>query len=533
MCCGTFVWSVRRYVAKPFRSTRMTEIRKPPSNDTFEKRAVATMSVLLRALPSRPMEPVANVMVYHYRNTRCARIRGRYSCSFSGGGARSFSNSTVTGESNDMDVRDTMEDPTRLDSSDGKKYRLDVAIVGAPNAGKSQLLNVLAGATIAAVSRKRHTTRSGILGAKTVLDGDGSKATQILFVDTPGYMRVARSGGGQNNSTMNSKHNGDGGNENDATRTHPKRSERVSADLELLSSAPREMKAVDYTLLVVDAARTLTDGYKETIVSLMLHALHAQGRDKDMDDGVDSRDSNGMTASLRDAIRNEKFGIVLNKIDLVRPKTKLLEIAEELGNAAESCIDQCLDQSESPIVLSPSSTPVAGDEEAPSSSPLELWKESLFPPIFYVSALDEDGTDDVLAHLVDLATPTKEWLFAADDVTGLSPLERVEEIIRVKLYRCLHREVPYQITQVNKVFNTDKDGVLVIHQDLVVKTKSHQRLVRGTSNQTLKRIADTARRDIAANFPQYKKVVLDLSVKLQKSQQQRPLQSGSVGSIRF
>lgn len=65
------------------------------------------------------------------------------------------------------------------------RKRLDVAIVGLPNAGKSQLLNSLVGTKVAAVSRKRHTTRSGILAARTI------ENTQIVFVDTPGFMHHA------------------------------------------------------------------------------------------------------------------------------------------------------------------------------------------------------------------------------------------------------------------------------------------------------------------------------------------------------
>mmetsp|Transcript_20966 Transcript_20966/g.24293 ORF Transcript_20966/g.24293 Transcript_20966/m.24293 type:complete len:183 (-) Transcript_20966:183-731(-) len=48
-----------------------------------------------------------------------------------------------------------------------KRKALHVAIVGPPNAGKSQLLNTITKQTISAVSRKRHTTRNGILATHT------------------------------------------------------------------------------------------------------------------------------------------------------------------------------------------------------------------------------------------------------------------------------------------------------------------------------------------------------------------------------
>ena len=60
------------------------------------------------------------------------------------------------------------------------------AIIGAPNAGKSTLLNALAGAKVSIVSHKVQTTRARIRAI--VIEGQ----SQIVFVDTPGIFKPRR-----------------------------------------------------------------------------------------------------------------------------------------------------------------------------------------------------------------------------------------------------------------------------------------------------------------------------------------------------
>jgi GTP-binding protein Era len=61
-----------------------------------------------------------------------------------------------------------------------------VAVLGAPNAGKSTLVNALVGQKVAIVSPKAQTTRARLMGI--ALEGD----TQILLIDTPGIFAPHR-----------------------------------------------------------------------------------------------------------------------------------------------------------------------------------------------------------------------------------------------------------------------------------------------------------------------------------------------------
>ena len=61
-----------------------------------------------------------------------------------------------------------------------------VALIGAPNAGKSTLINRLVGTKVSIVSRKVQTTRMLVRGI--VMEG----SSQIIFVDTPGIFAPKR-----------------------------------------------------------------------------------------------------------------------------------------------------------------------------------------------------------------------------------------------------------------------------------------------------------------------------------------------------
>jgi GTP-binding protein Era len=102
-----------------------------------------------------------------------------------------------------------------------------VAIIGAPNAGKSTLLNRLTGAKISIVTPKAQTTRARVLGI--LVRG----AAQILLVDTPGIFA-------------------------------PKR----RLDRAMVAAAWGGADEADFLLLIVDAKTGLTTGVKDIAARL-------------------------------------------------------------------------------------------------------------------------------------------------------------------------------------------------------------------------------------------------------------------------
>lgn len=102
-----------------------------------------------------------------------------------------------------------------------------IALIGAPNAGKSTLLNRLTGAKISIVTPKAQTTRARVLG---ILLRDEA---QIIFVDTPGIFA-------------------------------PKR----RLDRAMVAAAWDGAGEADYVLLLVDAKAGLTNAVREIITQV-------------------------------------------------------------------------------------------------------------------------------------------------------------------------------------------------------------------------------------------------------------------------
>jgi len=143
---------------------------------------------------------------------------------------------------------------------------------------------------------------------------------------------------------------------------------------------------------------------------------------------------------------------LLNKIDRVRPKEKLLDVISQLAERRE------------------------------------------FREILPISAEKGDNLDRLLA-ILPAYLPDSPPLFPEDMITDRSRDFHVAEIIREKLTLMLHQELPYGLTVQVERFERGERGV-TIHAVIWVERDSQKGIVVGKGGATLKRIGRAARLDL-------------------------------------
>jgi len=256
-----------------------------------------------------------------------------------------------------------------------------IAVIGAPNAGKSTLVNALVGAKVTIVSRKVQTTRIPVRGI--VVEG----TSQLVFLDTPGIFRPRR-----------------------------------RLDRAMVEAAWAGALDADIVVLLVDSLKGITEDVERILDRL------------------------GEARGLK--------VLVLNKVDRLADKSKLLTLTDELTKRVE------------------------------------------FERVFMVSALTGSGLKDLKSYLVEVAPPGP-WHYPPDELSDLTDRRLAAEITREKIYERLHEELPYSITVETTDWTTKRDGSVRIDQTIFVERESQRKIVLGKGGATVKQISMEARKELA------------------------------------
>ena len=135
-----------------------------------------------------------------------------------------------------------------------------------------------------------------------------------------------------------------------------------------------------------------------------------------------------------------------------------------------------------------------------------------FKEIIPLSALKDINIDELIKTLKKYL-PDNIKYFPPNDITSTSLEFRVSEIVREKVLRLTHDEVPHSVTCVTEEY-IDKDNKVIISVVIIVDKDSIKSIIIGKNGLMLKEIGTKARIDIEQMTG--KKVYLNLFVKVIK-----------------
>uniref|UniRef100_A0A8C6VDG3 GTPase Era, mitochondrial n=1 Tax=Naja naja TaxID=35670 RepID=A0A8C6VDG3_NAJNA len=330
---------------------------------------------------------------------------------------------------------------------------LRVAIIGAPNAGKSTLSNQLLGRKILPVSSKVHTTRCNAQGVITAED------TQLIILDTPGLTTAAKG-------------------------------KRHNLEKTMLSDPFDSLNDADLVLVLVDVSDRHTR-----------HQLHPQV--------LCCLKQFPQVPSL---LVLNKVDLVKRKGLLLELVVELTEGAfggKRLG--IRSLYRPPKSTPAEPVGKGPGLASAKEDKTPENSKAQKGWPG--FREIFMLAALQEEEVDTLKKYLLSQAQPGP-WEYHSDVLTSQSPQEICANLIRARLLEHLPHEVPYLVTQKTALWEEGPAGELQIVQNLEVPKERYVKMLIGQQGQVISKIATEAGYDLMNAF--LCEVQLKLSVQLKE-----------------
>ena len=204
----------------------------------------------------------------------------------------------------------------------------------------------------------------------------------------------------------------------------------------IVDNASRQLGQADLNLLMIDV-----DNYQPSANQLIIEKLKA---------------------------KNLKTMLLLNKIDLLKDKRKLLELSQELSEQYQ------------------------------------------FLEILMISSLKGDGIDRLEDKLVKIAK-NSPFLYPEDQISDLPLRFLAAELTREQIFLQLRQELPYAIAVLTENFKEDEKHYL-LEQVIYVQKESQKKIVIGKNGLQLKSIGKRARLEIAQLLG--RKVFLKLFVKV-------------------
>jgi len=122
-------------------------------------------------------------------------------------------------------------------------------------------------------------------------------------------------------------------------------------------------------------------------------------------------------------------------------------------------------------------------------------KTGLFAELIPISATQSRGISDVIETILKYLSPGLT-LFPAEQKSDQTEDFLIAELIREKVFRLTHREIPYSTAVRLKWLSERDDGIVEIKAEIIVERESQKGILIGKGGKMIKKIGSLARTDI-------------------------------------
>jgi len=126
----------------------------------------------------------------------------------------------------------------------------------------------------------------------------------------------------------------------------------------------------------------------------------------------------------------------------------------------------------------------------------KIKKELNIDSYFAVSAKFDRGINDLLKYISKFAN-NSNWIFNNDEISNKDDVYITNECTRNALLTFLHKEIPYNITIVNKTYKYLKNGDLKIKQLLKINELRYKKIILGKNGEKIKLIREFSQKEIS------------------------------------
>lgn len=194
-----------------------------------------------------------------------------------------------------------------------------------------------------------------------------------------------------------------------------------------------------------------------------------------------------------------KLGEYMNKtaagtLDQVEVVLFVVDASEKKG-AGDQFILERLKILKTPVILVINKIDKLNDRESLLAIIRKYIDEMQFAAVVPVSALKEEGFEDLQEEIIS-RLPEGPSLFPEDELTDQPMRAIAAEMIREKVLKYTHDEVPHAIAVEINDFKDRPNGNVFIRATIFVERESQKGIVIGAKGSLLKKIGQEARKDV-------------------------------------